>query len=34
MKRPKTWSVLVLLSSLLLLYFAFSFGLIAMTVNY
>jgi len=30
----KTWSVLVLLSTLMLLYFAFRFGLMAMTVNY
>jgi len=30
----KLWSVLVLLSTLMLLYFAFRFGLIAMTVNF
>lgn len=30
----KTWSVLVLLSTLMLLYFAWRFGLIAMTANY
>jgi hypothetical protein len=30
----KLWSVLVFLASLLMLYFAYTFGLIAMTVNY
>jgi CubicO group peptidase (beta-lactamase class C family) len=30
----RVWSVLVLLSTLLLLYFAYRFGLMAMTVNY
>jgi hypothetical protein len=30
----KTWSVLLVLATCCLLYFAFTFGLIAMTVNY
>jgi hypothetical protein len=30
----KLWSVLVLLSTLMLLYFAWRFGLLAMTVEY